>query len=95
MKAIEFSCSLLLNISRDSLTPALRLVLLSILSGRNTGEQVRSFMGIPRGVCTNLLNTLEACGMIACNRGTDKVYSVAAKGEEYVKQLFNFIQKES
>lgn len=94
MKAIDFSRRLLLKVSRDQMTTAQWLALLSVLSGVENGEELSKFFGRSVSTCTNLLRMLEAKGYV--RRITDKseLYLTTAQGKARVQQLLTFIFSE-
>ncbi len=91
MKAIEFSRRLLLNVSRDPLSTAQWLALLSVMSGVETGEELAEFFGRSVSTCTNLLRILESKGYVRRITRESNVYLTTVQGRERVQQLLTFI----
>ena len=91
MKAIDFSCHLLLNISRDSLTTMQWLVLLCIISGMATSEELADFTGRSVSTCTCMLRLLENRGLLRKISQTREVYLSTAEGKEKARELLTFI----
>ncbi|MBQ8517482.1 MAG: hypothetical protein IJ498_07895 [Akkermansia sp.] len=90
MRAIDFACCLLLNVAHDSLTPALRLTLLCVMSGMETGEEISDFTGYSAGTCTNMLRTLEHRGLLKRVGGASEVYLTTVAGKNHVRCLLTF-----
>lgn len=85
MRAIDFACRLLVNISRDDLPPAARLVLLCVVAGMETGEDIAAFTGIVPRSCTAILRHLEGAQLLRCVGG--EVYLTTPEGRERVRRL--------
>lgn len=91
MRAIDFACCLLLNVARDSMTPALRLTLLCVMSGMETSEAIADFTGYSPGTCTNMLRTLEHRGLLKRVGRVSEVYLTTLAGKNHVRQLLAFV----
>lgn len=91
MRAIDFACCLLLNVARDSMTPALRLTLLCVMSGMETSEAISDFTGYSPGTCTNMLRTLEHRGLLQRVSRVSEVYLTTIAGKNHVRQLLAFV----
>lgn len=91
MRAIDFSCKLLLNVSRDSMTVPQLLVLLCVMSGVSTSEELAAFTGRSVSTCTNLLRMLEIRGLLRKIGRTNEIYLSTVEGKEKVRELLTFI----
>ena len=89
MKAIDFACRLLVNVSRDDMTPATRLVLLCVVAGLDTSEDISSFTGLIPSSCTAILRNLENRNLLLRVGSGREVYITTAAGRERVKSLMD------
>ncbi len=89
MKAIDFACRLLVNVSRDDMTPATRLVLLCVMAGLDTGEDISSFTGMTPSSCTTILRNLESRKLLLRIGHSREIYITTAIGRERVKRLLD------
>ncbi|MBQ2814886.1 MAG: hypothetical protein IJE66_07790 [Akkermansia sp.] len=88
MKAIDFACRLLVNVSRDDMSPAARLVLLCVMAGLESSDAIALFTGMSVRTCTGVLRNLESRQLL-CRIGDD-LYLTTAGGKERIRRLFDF-----
>ncbi|MBQ3240260.1 MAG: winged helix-turn-helix transcriptional regulator [Akkermansia sp.] len=91
MRAIDFSCWLLLNVSRDTMTLTQWLTLLCLVAGIATSEELADFTGHSVSTCTNILRMLEIRGYVKKISKRSEMYLVTAPGKARVKELLSFI----
>lgn len=91
MRAIDFSCRLLLNVYGDDMSVAQWLVLLCVMSGVETSEGLSKFCGRSLSTCINLLRMLEAKGYVRKVTEKSDVFLTTASGRERVRNLLSFI----
>lgn len=91
MRAIDFSCQLLLNMSWDSMTVMQWLVLLCIVSGISTSEELSAYTGRSVSTCTNMLRMMELRGWLKRVSQKSEVYLTTVEGKEKVRELLTFI----
>lgn len=90
MKAIDFACRFLSRVQRDDLSPAARLVLISVAAGLEDKEDITRETGLSHSVCTNQLRHLAARGELSCISSLSEHYVLAPAGRERLRKLFDF-----
>ncbi len=92
MKAIDFACRFLTRVQKDDLSPAARLVLVSVAAGLEEKNDISRETGLSHSVCTTQLRHLELKGELRCISPVSERYVLAPAGKERLRRLFNFHQ---
>lgn len=90
MKAIDFACRFLTRVQRDDLSPAARLVLVSVGAGLEDTHDIARETGLSPSVCTTQLRLLSKQGEIRCVSVLVERYVLAPAGKERLRRLFDF-----
>lgn len=90
MKAIDFACRFLSRAQRDNLSPAARLVLVSVGAGLEEKNDISRETGLSLSVCTTQLRQLSMQGEIRCVSVLAERYVLAPAGKERLRRLFDF-----
>ena len=90
MKAVDFACRFLSRLQRDDLSPAARLVLVSVAAGLEDKTEISRETGLSLSVCTTQLRHLLFLGDLRCLSSLSERYVLSPSGKKRLAQWFNF-----
>lgn len=92
MKAIDFACRLIVNITEQRQSLPSVCVLFAVAAGLECREDISQVTRLTNSSCTFLLRQLEKQGLVfSLVREDGDVYLLSHKGKDYVRTLLSFL----
>ena len=95
MKAIDFACHLLKNLSDEPHTETMQRVLLGLAAGLECSADIARHLGLTTSTCTVCLRRLKAEELVTDICGDWCYYRLTGKGKQLVASIFSFLPAHS